>query len=1332
MSKKILKHATIFTWSLLVLFIAQQAMADSFTSTGSGDWTAGATWGKTSTPGADSDSDDVTIASGTTVTLSDETLTIGQLNINTNGSAGALTLSGDGTLLTVKDTIGLGGVLNISVGAEVIAKTLQGSGSVHELKITDGGVFRHLDTYILSDDNPEHSSRLKTLQIANSNNGNTNSRYVGNLVLESGGTLKLASGTNTSAYAVLQGTTTLLGSGTIDVANTKNALFNITRLTPATGKSAIDINPDATAALTAGTGQTTSFTGTSQTASHLLVANVSLSNSSAAGTNVPLTATYVGGGIALDSDSENTLSLEKVTVLVTQQSDQTGVDLGGSVNTLTLNAATLGGATLSNIRGDIVMDGDTVVSADITGYEVTASEILITGAKYVVLSGGSTVIGSIEGVTSLDVTDLNNSISGDVTAGGDVTTEGTGTTTIKGDLIMGANDLTVGDGIERGFLYVEGDLTHTGDIHVTTKATLGFNSTTAATVTMDTGAILEACGGDLTINLVLGTKDTSSATTVILNSTDDYTLTVQNLNLTSSSINHSLVIQADDSVDKVTTLVGLTATTDKQLILGNDTKIRLTEADGYTVTLSGTSGYAITGSGDKENNIFESVLSLDFKPTDEQREIILGLIDDNSVQVQKSALWTEGTDEENLINSFDTAGKVNTFTYVYTDAASSYISGGGSLVSDKWEITGTSLSNNSHEMKIDEDTTVDFKDIVRTGSTSLTRLNITGGGTFKVSGEVSNIDEIYFHAGDNYFNGEMTGNIGVGDATLYGTGTLEGVVTFATNAGIHRPGNGGIGTQEAESWKYAGGAKIFIEVSSTGCDLIRATDGNIQFSLNGDSAATQIIILNDGTFTEEKKDFVIMETEDGRFVNGAGTQIADSTVTATDGKSSFGGTDGFEVSTSGSNISLNSAKVSSDGTGSSLTVNVSSTSIDPDNDLRSNEQIVYDNLYDLMTNGNESAGELFEMVVDSDDKVTAENLSQLTTVALTATPMQTQIITSGFNNTVINRTHRVLNAALSAGVVTQGMHYYGTEANAGWYGGYYAAAQDEETRILAQNMMCNPFGRQLWFQGSGNWMTRKHEELGNYSSDAFSFSIGMDQMLCCNFMWGISFGGNWTNTVFKSGGKSTSDISAFMLNLYGAYFADWGYISGTVGGLFGSVETKRHMTYDGSTAAGDHDASLFTVAFEIGKKTNFLAADFNPFLSYQYMDLSEDAFTETGSLAALNVAKSSHASFLQTLGFRFSRYYESAYGWSLEPVLTAAWVHDFCDGGISALSSFAFDDTHATMMATGYNVSRDRCLLSADLNITTVCGREIFLRYAGEFSGQFGAHTFQAGFTFCF
>ncbi len=1325
MSKKILKLASVITCSLLGLFAAQSAMSATYTSTGTGLWTATATWGGTSTtPGASSDSDDVTIATGTTVTLSGQQRTINTLAVN--GTTGTLNVSGSAAKLLVKDTIGLGGIMNISGAAEVDAKFIQGSGSNQLLNITDGGIFRYSGVYSTSGSNQEQSGTLRTLYLLNSANGTTHSRYIGNLQLQSSGTLKLASGSQSGAYATVQGVTTLLGNATINVTNKNNALFNIVRITPASGKSSMDVNPNAKAALVTGTGQTTSFVGTSQTNNQILLANVELRNSSTAGTNVPLTATYVGGGIALDSTSQSTLTLEKVTVLVTQESGKAGVDLGGSNNTLSLNAATLAAATLSNVRGDVVMDGDTLVSADIVSYTATATDILITGARNIVLAGSSTITGSVEGVVSLTATDLSNYISKNVTAGGNLNVLGTGTTVIGGNLVMGSNNLVVGDTIDRSKLYVEGLITHTGTLTVASKATLAFHSSSVETVTVDEGGFVEAYKGNLTINFKLGA--TESATPAVgLNSTSTGVLTVQNLNLSSTGVGKSIVIQAASSGDNVTTLDGLTASVTNKLILGSTTKIRLTE-DNYAVTLSGTGGYAITGAG-----VEQSVLTLDFKPTEEQRATILALIEEATVDIQKTTKWTAGTDEENNISNLDTAKKVNTFDTAYTDKSSSHISGEGSVVANKWEIRGTNLTSNSHEMKIDAKTTVDFKDITRTGGTDLTTLNITGGGIFKVSGQVSNIKEMYFHAGENYFNGKITGNLTVGDATLFGNGTVTGNVVFGTSGGIHRPGNAGVGTHTANSWTYAGGTKVYIEVSSTGCDLIRATDGDITFSKNGTAAATQVIILNNGTFSGTNVDFTIMKTDDGLLKTGAGTQISNGTVTAVDGKSTFGGTDGVEVSSSGTNITLNSAKIATTGTTSSLSVNVSGTGTDPTKDFTNNQQAVYDNLLALTKAGNEDAGELFDMVVESDKSVTAENLDELTTVALTATPMEMQIITSGFNNTVINRTHRVLNAALSAGFVSQGMPYYGPEATPGWVGGYYAAAgRDEETRILAQNMMANPFGHQLWFQGSGNWMKRTNADLGDYSADTFGFSIGMDRMLCCNFMWGISFGGNWTNTTFKSGGQSTSDISAFMLNLYGAYFADWGYVSGTLGGMFGNIETKRNMTFDGSTASGDHDAKLFTVAFEIGKKTNFLAADFNPFLSYQFMDLREDAFTESGSLAALYVDKMSHSSFLQTLGFRFSRYYESAYGWSIEPVLTAAWVHDFCGGNVSALSSFAFDDTHASMMATGYNISRDRCLLAADLNFITCCGREIFLRYAGEFSGQFGAHTVQAGFTFCF
>lgn len=1304
----------------MIIFVMNEGYSAEFISQKDGEWIVSDTWGTTTTtPGLDV-TDTVTISNETTVTFSGISRTVNMLTVN--ASTGTLTLSGSEASLNVSETISLGGTMNVSGGALLRANYIQSTGASSNLNITDGSTFRYSGALPTGEQNMDNSAILMNLAVQNSSNNATVSRYVGNIQLDADGNIQLNSGTNTSGYAIIQGKAALSGNSKFTITNNNNAVFNITSITPKTGISSVNINPAATAAITADADETLTFSGTSKTASKILVANVQLANNSSSTQEVTLSVTNVGSGIIMDSASANTVTLKNVTLMVTQENGKSGVDLGGNDGILELSGAVLSGATLSNVTADILMDeaGTTFQNVNILGYTATETNVTITGVTTLRLSNTSTITGSISGLTQLYSTETGNTISGSVTAGGNLEVSGTGVTTIGGNLIMAENNLSVGTG-DNTKLYVIGTLEHTGTIHVFSGGTLGFHSTTSESVTMNGGSAIEAYGGNLSVSLNVGTM-TDSNNAIGLHSTSSGVLTVKNLDLSSSGFNRSIIVAASYSGENITVLEGLTASTTNTLTLGDNTHVILREVTGSEVSLTGDSGYAISGAN-ATTGAGNSILTLDFAPEDQQeRETILSLIDQTKIDLYTTSEWQSGSTDENLITNFDTNGTVNEYNEIITRQSSSSIIGDGTLKATTWEIQDGTSAITSHEMQIEEGTTVEVQNITRVGD-DLTVLNITGGGTMKITGSVTSVEEIYFHGGSNYLDGTMNGNVTIGDASLYGAGTVTGNAIFATVNGIHRPD----GRQTAKSWTYAGGAKIYIDISSSGCSLVRASEGDIQFSKDGTSSATSIILLNDGTFAGEAQSFTIMEAENGSFKNGAGTTIAASTVTATEGVAAFGGTDGFQVSVEGSNLTLNSATITSATDGAALSVNVDGSGTEPADTYSQNGQIVYDNLRQLMNDGNEDAGTLFERVVDTDTEVTSRNLDMLTTVAITATPTQTQIISEGFNNTVINRTHRIMNAAMSAGLVQPMI--YGSEVVPTWGG--YAGVQDDETRMLAQNMMCNPFCRQFWFQGSGNWMVNKSQDLGDYSSDTFGFSIGVDRLVTCSFLWGMSFSGNWMNTSFKNSGSS-SEISSFMLNLYATYFTECGYITGTLGGMWSIVETDRYMEYDASTAHGEHDSNLFTLAVEIGRKMNFMASDFNPFIGWQYMDMSEEAFDETGSLAALHVDKRSSQSFLQLLGVRFSRVYESAYGWSLEPVISAAWVHDYCGGGISATSSFLFDSTGTSMIATGYDMPRNRALLSADLNILTCRGREIFFRYAGEFNRNFGSHTFQAGFTFMF
>lgn len=149
---------------------------------------------------------------------------------------------------------------------------------------------------------------------------------------------------------------------------------------------------------------------------------------------------------------------------------------------------------------------------------------------------------------------------------------------------------------------------------------------------------------------------------------------------------------------------------------------------------------------------------------------------------------------------------------------------------------------------------------------------------------------------------------------------------------------------------------------------------------------------------------------------------------------------------------------------------------------------------------------------------------------------------------------------------------------------------------------------------------------------------------------------------------STTKISTRSVGGYAGWQAA-GWFANVVG-LYGWSDYDNVRAALGTLNISKNDGSHYTVRGTVGTDLRLSGFIVTPELGLQYTRVSTDAFTEAGTVTALNVAADSSESLRSSLGARFAYDYRIN-GGVLTPEFRLAWLHEFSDGVRGINASFA-------------------------------------------------------------
>jgi outer membrane autotransporter protein len=240
------------------------------------------------------------------------------------------------------------------------------------------------------------------------------------------------------------------------------------------------------------------------------------------------------------------------------------------------------------------------------------------------------------------------------------------------------------------------------------------------------------------------------------------------------------------------------------------------------------------------------------------------------------------------------------------------------------------------------------------------------------------------------------------------------------------------------------------------------------------------------------------------------------------------------------------------------------------------------------------------------------------------------------------------------------------------------------------------------------------DNAAGYDISSFGLLAGGDRRLNEHLTVGAAIGYSSSSADLSDGGSLGMDT--FNAQVYGVWMNKGAHMEGMLGGVFNSYDTERATI--GGTADGSADGYGWTMLLGGGYDWESGPWKFGPQANIQYKMASISEFTESGSLAPLQIESQSEDSLHAQLGVnvRYRHYIHDTWTF-IVPEVFFGWRHDFTGTETSLESQFA-SGAGETFTVDGPELGSDSIVfsigvtaqwkpaLSTYLHFTTNMGRD--------------------------
>ncbi|EJL83657.1 outer membrane autotransporter barrel domain-containing protein [Herbaspirillum sp. CF444] len=268
----------------------------------------------------------------------------------------------------------------------------------------------------------------------------------------------------------------------------------------------------------------------------------------------------------------------------------------------------------------------------------------------------------------------------------------------------------------------------------------------------------------------------------------------------------------------------------------------------------------------------------------------------------------------------------------------------------------------------------------------------------------------------------------------------------------------------------------------------------------------------------------------------------------------------------------------------------------------------------------------------------------------------------------------------------------------------------------------------LWGQAFGGQANQGNRAAGSgYRAGYSGLLIGADTAL--SDQWRIGGVFSYADTSVNGGGDNTGSsahIKAYGLTGYGGYTAENWYLNLSGGIVQQKYNTLRSVAYTGfsGNAAGQFDGTQYVASAQAGYPIRLDAmTTLTPIAGLTYSRLRQDAYTETGSVAALHVNSSSTSSVKSDLGAKLERSFKTSYG-EVTPSVQLSWRHEYRDTSVQSVANFAADASGATSFTTqGAAANKNTGVLVLGATLARSRNLTLAARYTMEAARGYTAQT---------
>jgi outer membrane autotransporter protein len=249
----------------------------------------------------------------------------------------------------------------------------------------------------------------------------------------------------------------------------------------------------------------------------------------------------------------------------------------------------------------------------------------------------------------------------------------------------------------------------------------------------------------------------------------------------------------------------------------------------------------------------------------------------------------------------------------------------------------------------------------------------------------------------------------------------------------------------------------------------------------------------------------------------------------------------------------------------------------------------------------------------------------------------------------------------------------------------------------------------VWVTGIGEFTNvDSTNAAAGYDLQTGGLTLGLDYRFSPHFAVGLTAGYAHTNANLVDGGNL--DVNGGKLGLYATAFGSGFYVDTAVTGGFSGYNSQRTALL--GSASGSTDGGELNVLVAGGYDWVKGGLSIGPTANFQYTYIGFSGFTETGSIAPLNIAGQNAQSERTAFGLKAS------YDWKvgqvvIKPEISVGWQHEYGDQSYAIVASFA-NGAGNSFTVNSPQIGRDSLLIGAGAAVLLNERVSVYAYYDGE------------------